>query len=59
MITTKDVCSVCGKELARRKTIWAVEGSLYCSRKCVKHNYTDLQIAEIAEEVNPIDIGIE
>lgn len=51
-----DVCMICGKRLADCETIWAVEGSLYCSAECgtkATECFNDL-----AEEINPVDIGL-
>lgn len=65
----RDTCTFCGKDLALFKTIYAVEGALYCCKQCAiesKHegivaNAYDEAAAwfnECAEEVNPHDIGI-
>lgn len=66
--TEHATCDVCGKDLAECETIWAAEGSMYCSRKCGIQDYTlvkdsDTQYAAelfsfVAEELNPKDIGI-
>ena len=66
--TEHATCDVCGKDLAECETIWAAEGSLYCSRKCGIQDYMLVKDSEtqyaaelfsfVAEELNPKDIGI-
>ena len=60
-----DMCAACDIDLATCDTIWAAEGTLYCSRECgiedFKHMYGDdaeRYFNDVAEEVTPEDIGI-
>lgn len=61
-----DMCAACDVNLATCETIWAAEGSLYCSRECgihdLKYAYGDdaeKHFDEVAEEISPRDIGIK
>lgn len=58
-ITT--MCASCDIDLATCDTIWAAKGILYCSRDCGIQDYknTELSFDELAEELNPRDIGLE
>lgn len=64
-----DKCAQCGLPLSRCKEIHAVEGRLYCSKKCAINNQIEViqQSAEgtaeewyndCAETVSPASIGI-
>ena len=60
------MCATCNTDLATCETIWAAEGILYCSRECgmydFKYAYGDdaeRHFDEVAEEINPRDIGIK
>lgn len=60
------MCAACNIDLATCETIWAAEGFLYCSRECViydfKYDYSAIaekHFDEVAEEINPRDIGIK
>lgn len=63
----KDTCAHCKKELAGLEVIYAAMGSLYCSRECGIASYhthvayfnAEMAFDDTAEEVNPVDIGIE
>lgn len=61
-----DMCAACGTDLATCETIWAAEGILYCSRECGIHDFkvhygddAERHFDEVAEEINPRDIGIK
>jgi hypothetical protein len=61
-----DMCAACDTDLATCDTIWAAEGLLYCSRECGIHNFktqygddAERHFDEVAEEINPRDIGIK
>jgi hypothetical protein len=61
-----NMCVACYTDLATCETIWAAEGLLYCSRECgiydFKYAYGDdaeRHFDEVAEEINPRDIGIK
>ena len=60
-----DMCAACDIDLATCETIWAAEGALYCSRECGIHGFkvaygdeAEKHFDEVAEEINPHDIGI-
>ena len=60
-----DMCAACDTDLATCDTIWAAEGILYCSRECGIHDFkvqygddAEKHFDEVAEEINPRDIGI-
>lgn len=64
-----DICAACGDiDLGTCDTIWAAEGRLYCSKDCGILDYTFSEnrtyksakqlFSEVAEEINPQDIGI-
>ena len=60
-----DMCAACDTDLATCETIWAAEGILYCSRECGIHDFkvaygdkAEEHFDEVAEEINPRDIGI-
>jgi len=60
-----DMCAACHIDLATCETIWAAEGALYCSRECGVHDFkvaygdgAEKHFDEVAEEINPRDIGI-
>lgn len=64
-----DICAACGDiDLGTCDTIWAAEGKLYCSKDCGILDYTFSEnrtyksakqlFSEVAEEINPQDIGI-
>ena len=60
-----DMCAACDIDLATCETIWAAEGTLYCSRECGIHDFrvaygddAEKHFDEVAEEINPRDIGI-
>ena len=60
-----NVCAACDTDLATCETIWAAEGILYCSRECGIHDFkyaygddAEKHFDEVAEEINPRDIGI-
>ena len=59
------LCPMCSKDLADCKTIFAAEGTLYCSRTCGIYDFKPSQGEEaeayfdsVAEEIVPADIGI-
>ena len=63
--TCETIWAACDTDLATCETIWAAEGKLYCSRACgindFMHAYGDdaeKHFDEVAEEINPRDIGI-
>lgn len=60
-----DRCPVCSADLAVRDTVWAAEGTLYCSKECGIHDFRHVygtkatrRFNSVAEEVAPKDIGI-
>lgn len=60
------MCAACDIDLGTCKTIWAAEGALYCSRDCGIHDFkvtygdnAEQHFDDVAEEINPQDIGIE
>ena len=60
-----DMCAACDTDLATCDTIWAAVGILYCSRECGIHDFkaqygadAEKHFDEVAEEINPRDIGI-
>lgn len=60
-----DMCAACDIDLATCDTIWAAEGTLYCSRECGIHDYrvvygdnAEQHFDEVAEEIVPSQIGI-
>ena len=60
-----DMCAACDTDLATCDTIGAAEGILYCSRECGVHDFkvqygddAEKHFDEVAEEINPRDIGI-
>lgn len=64
--TSRDMCAACDTDLATCDTVWAAEGILYCSRECGIHDFkveygddAEKHFDEVAEELNPRDIGIE
>lgn len=53
-------CSICNKDLATCESIWAAEGSMYCSRECGLQVYKDDSMLDMfAEELSPDEIGLE
>lgn len=54
------MCAACDIDLATCDTIWAAEGTLYCSRECGVHDYQHVAqcFDDVAEEINPTDIGL-
>ena len=57
---SKDICDGCGKDLSKCETIWAANGSLYCSHECGTRDIalSFLSFDDVAEELSPYDIGI-
>lgn len=55
---SSDICATCDIILGTCDTIWAAEGSLYCSAECGVHDAVKRFYA-YAEEINPQDIGLE
>ena len=59
------MCGACDKDLAKCETIWAAEGTLYCSRECGIHDYkvahknAEEYFDSVAEEITPNEIGLE
>lgn len=68
VVTEADVCKVCEKRLDKCDTIYAMLGSLFCSKDCgitylestpdLNGKYNNVLFDSLAEEVNPHDIGI-
>ena len=58
---SKEMCCACDTDLGTCSVIWSAEGRLYCSKDCGIHDYNDDEAAfnSYAEEINPLDIGIE
>lgn len=58
---SKNMCCVCDTDLGTCGIIWSAEGHLYCSSDCGIHDFKgDSEAFYVAaEQVNPIDIGIE
>ena len=65
----KDTCAYCGNDLSLFKTVFAVEGALYCSKDCAilrkkedivaaAHDEATEWYDANAEEVSTKDIGI-
>ena len=60
------MCAACDIDLASCDTVWAAEGTLYCSRECGIHDFkvaydkdAERHFDEVAEEVSTIDIGLK
>lgn len=57
--TEKTNCSKCQANLEKCETIWAAMGFLFCSSSCGEQHFGSKQtFEELAEEINPRDIGI-
>ena len=65
----ENVCAGCCKDLRKVKEIHAVEGMLYCSKKCAVNHQASIIIASAmdtaeewynncAETITPRDIGL-
>lgn len=67
-IEQADVCKTCRKNLNKCETIYAMIGSLFCSKDCcighinaspdLRGPYARVMVESLAEEVNPREIGI-
>lgn len=61
-----DKCGVCRADLSACDTIFAAEGSLYCSRDCGIHDFenkygsaAERHFDDVSEEIQPMDAGIQ
>lgn len=51
-------CPYCPTDLGSKKSITAIHGNLLCN-DCADKQYTEQELRDFSELVNPVDIGIK